>query len=488
MAEVPHAESIEESSVDLGGYRQELKRTLGPFQVFAISFAFISVVVGIFGTYDDVLQTSGPVGIWLWIIVAFGQTLVALVIAQFAARISLTGSSYQWASRLVNPRIGWGFGWVSYCYLGIAGVACDDAMASQAFMPWVGLGPDEHTARLITLGLLFVQAVLASASTRIVAILNASAVGVEVVIVVVLVIALGIAVAFTGEGSAANLTSLGTAAGDANYFGLGGGLMLAMIMGLGTLVGFEAAANLAEEAKDPYRTVPRAIVGSVVAAAVLGLLFVVAPTVAITDIKKVTISDSAVATIMRDQFGPVVEKIMLVAVTFSFFAAGMVTMAIGARLVYAMARDVRFPFHRTFRRVTPRTHTPIPATILIFGGGVVLMVALPGDALLQLITAGTILPVIIYGATVILYLAVRKRLAAKEGAFSLGRWELPIAIGALVWLVVALLVLVLPHESRVPVLIDLGLLLAGGVFFLFMLTLDRESLESEPADVSVLEA
>jgi hypothetical protein len=28
------------------GYRPELKRTLGPFQVFAISFAFISVAVG----------------------------------------------------------------------------------------------------------------------------------------------------------------------------------------------------------------------------------------------------------------------------------------------------------------------------------------------------------------------------------------------------------------------------------------------------------
>ena len=37
-------------SIGPGGYRQELKRTLGPFQVFAISFAFISVAVGIFGT------------------------------------------------------------------------------------------------------------------------------------------------------------------------------------------------------------------------------------------------------------------------------------------------------------------------------------------------------------------------------------------------------------------------------------------------------
>src|SRR5262245_38434766 len=148
MAELLHAAPIEEGSADLGGYRQELKRTLGSFQVFAISFAFISVAVGIFGTYDEVLQTAGPVGIWLWIIVAIGQILVALVFAQFAARIPLTGSSYQWASRLANPKIGWGFGWLSYCYLAIAVVAVDNALASQALMPLVGLEPDEDTARL----------------------------------------------------------------------------------------------------------------------------------------------------------------------------------------------------------------------------------------------------------------------------------------------------------------------------------------------------
>jgi hypothetical protein len=52
------------------GYEPELKRTLGAFQVFAVSFAFISVAVGIFGTYDDVLRNAGPVGIWLWVIIA----------------------------------------------------------------------------------------------------------------------------------------------------------------------------------------------------------------------------------------------------------------------------------------------------------------------------------------------------------------------------------------------------------------------------------
>jgi hypothetical protein len=39
-----------EGSAEAGGYKQELKRTLGSFQVFAVSFAFISVAVGIFGT------------------------------------------------------------------------------------------------------------------------------------------------------------------------------------------------------------------------------------------------------------------------------------------------------------------------------------------------------------------------------------------------------------------------------------------------------
>jgi amino acid transporter len=146
-----------EGSVAADGQRPELKRTLGSFQVFAISFAFISVAVGIFGTYDQVLRTGGPLGIWLWPIVALGQGLVALVVAQFAARIALTGSSYQWASRLANPRIGWGFGWLTFCWLGIGTVAADNALASQAFMPLFGMNADEGTARLITVAVLLLR-------------------------------------------------------------------------------------------------------------------------------------------------------------------------------------------------------------------------------------------------------------------------------------------------------------------------------------------
>ncbi|WP_308296888.1 APC family permease [Streptomyces sp. ISL-44] len=333
-------------AVEAGGYRQELKRTLGSFQVFAISFAFISVAVGIFATFDEVLVTAGPVGIWLWIVAAVGQTLVALVVAQFAARIPLSGSSYQWASRLANPKIGWWFGWLTFCYLAIGVVAVDNALASQAFMPLAGITPDEDTARLITLVVLLIQTVLAVASTRLVSLINTVAVGLELALVVVVAIALVIAVAVTGDGAVGNLTSRGVVEHAPDYFAVGGGLMLAMITGLATLVGFDSAANLAEEAKDPFRTVPRAIVGSVVAAGVLGMLFLITLTIAIDDIPRISANGSPVAAIMRDQLGPSMERTLLVAITIAFFGAGLVVMVASSRLVFAMSRDGRFPAHR----------------------------------------------------------------------------------------------------------------------------------------------
>jgi amino acid transporter len=477
---------VTDTSAEVGGYRQELKRTLGSFQVFAISFAFISVAVGIFATYDDVLINTGPVGIWLWVIAAVGQTLIALVVAQFAARIALSGSSYQWASRLANPKVGWGFGWLTFCYLAVGVVTVDNALASQALMPLAGLEPNETVARLITLAVLVIQAVLAIASTRIVAMITSGAVGLELVIVVALAVALFIAVAVTGHGSAGNLASRGIADGAPDYFGIGGGVMLAMIMGLATLVGFDSAANLAEEAKDPFRSVPRAIVGSVVAAGVLGMLFLIALTVAIDDIPRVTAAGSPVAEIMRDQLGPVMERTLLVAIAFAFFGAGMVTLTTCSRIVFAMSRDERFPGHRVMRRVNPRTHTPVPATILIVVLGVLLMVALPGAALLQLITAATILPAITYGATIVLYLAVRRRLGRTKGAFDLGRYELPVAVGALVWSVIVLFVLLSPMELG-PAVIVAGLLVVGGAYFVGLLRFNREVLETEPGDVAVFQ-
>ena len=69
------------AAVEQSGYAPELKRTLGSYQLFAISFAFISVAVGVFATYGIVLNTAGPVGIWLWVVAAVSVITVAVALA-----------------------------------------------------------------------------------------------------------------------------------------------------------------------------------------------------------------------------------------------------------------------------------------------------------------------------------------------------------------------------------------------------------------------
>lgn len=462
------------------GYRPELKRTLGSFQLFAISFASVSVIIGIFATYGDVLQTSGPLGIWLFPIVAVGQILVALVYAQFSARIPLAGSSYQWASRLASPKIGWMFGWVAVCNAALSAPAIDNALATQCLMPLLNMAPNDETARVITIALLVIQAVIVVMSTRIVGWINSLSVGVELVIVVALGIALVVAVVVTGHGSTHNLVSEGLAAGSTNYFALGGGLMGALIMGLSTLIGFDAAANMAEEAKNPLRDVPRAIVGSVVTAAVLGMLLVIALTVAIRDMHAASTSNSAVAEIMRQQFGPGLERPFLLVIAIAFFGAAVVTMAATSRMIFAMARDNRFPGQRVLKRVNPRTSTPIPATLLQLGLAIALIVGIRGGAMLQLILAGAILVTIPYGMTIVLYLAVRGKLERKQGAFDLGRFEVPVAVTALVWLIIAAFVSIMSAPTAAPILIVVGMLLVGGAYLAYMLMFRREVLDHEP--------
>ena len=91
-----------------------------------------------------------------------------------------------------------------------------------------------------------------------------------------------------------------------NYFAIGGGLMAAMIMGLTTLVGFDSAANLAEEAKDPVSQRPARDRGDRWSPpGCWDCLFLIALTVAIKDVPRVSASGSPVAAIIRDQLGPV---------------------------------------------------------------------------------------------------------------------------------------------------------------------------------------
>ena len=117
-------------------YKQELRRTIRLFGSFAVAFSFISITTGIFANYELVLDRSGPAGIWTWPVVIVGQLLVALVFGELAAKMPLTGYSYQWVTRLGGSGWGWFTGWVSICFLIIVIPSVNHGIASVVGHIW----------------------------------------------------------------------------------------------------------------------------------------------------------------------------------------------------------------------------------------------------------------------------------------------------------------------------------------------------------------
>ena len=438
-------------------YKQELRRTIRLFGSFAVAFSFISITTGIFVNYSDVLQKSGPAGFWTWPIVTVGQLLVALVFAELAGRMPLTGYSYQWVTRLAGPGWGWFTGWVAICFLIIVVPSVDHGLAEV-----IGhMGGFERTSPWLTFVVcvtMVIQALIHVSGVRLANLINSVAVFTEVVGMVGLVIVFA-ALTIHNQPSLEVLFERGPEP-PAPYWPA---FVMACLMGAYTLVGFESAANLSEETVDAARTVPKAVIGSVVVSGVVGTLFLVLTALGIEDLEAVMGSTYPLPAIIEGSLGATVATAFFVLVGISIFACGLVIMASGSRMIYAMARDRVFVANRLFKQVSPRTSAPVPAVLLMMVLGIA--AELFSDSLRQLVLAAAVLPAVIYLVTVCAYVLRRQTMSVRFGTFSLGRWGTPVAVAAICWLLAIIAILTVPSDFHRAALISLALCLAGPVLY-----------------------
>jgi amino acid transporter len=462
------------------GYRQQFLRTLKPFESFGIAFSFISVTMALFVSFGFLLSVAGPRGIWIWPIAFAGQLLVCLVCAALAAKIPLAGIHYQWGSRLANPTVGWWLGWLSFMTLTILTVSVNYAFVQLAFQPMLGITYTPLGAAVQTFVLLAIQAALIIGSTIITTRLNNVAVVFELVGMIELSIVLFSAALLAGQGDWGNLWSTGTVP-EAGWFSWLGPVMLATVLGSFTLLGFESAANLAEETQEPRRVVPKAMIRGLLAAGVIGMIFLIAAAVATGDVNATTADSAPVAFILQDVLGSSIEKVFLFFICVSMFCCGLITMATNARVVWAMARDRRLPGHQLLSRVPKPTGGPTWATVLAAVAPAVPLVAVRSntDALIDLFTAGTLMPAITYTGTVLLFAAVARRLRPEPGYFHLGRWQQLVVTGALVWLAYELVILLGPEIFRAAQGYALVALLLGVIVFGLMWLLEPRAMRRQ---------
>jgi amino acid transporter len=466
------------------GYKQQFVRSLRHFESFAVAFSFISITTGIFTTYGFALGVGGPRAIWTWVIVVAGQALVALVYGALAARVPLSGYSYQWASRLANVQIGWWLGWMSFAFLSIVTVSVDYGLVQVAFQPLIGEAFTPTSAALETLVVLALQAGLIIWSTRMTTRVNNAAVATEVIGIVGLTILLLIVAAVRGLGHWSNLGSTGVVP-HAGYFAYLGPFMLATLLGAYTIVGFEAASNLAEETEQPHRTIPRAMLRAVLLSGAVGMAFLIALSYATKSVSAATASSAPVALIVHDVLGGVVQKLFLIFVCVSIFACGLVIMVTNGRLIFSMSRDRRLPGHQLWSQVPRSTGGPTWATVLaaVIGAIITLVLRTHAGALVTLFTASTIMPAILYASTVLLYLFAGRGRRGRDGLdappSALGRWEIPVIAGALIWLAYELVVLIGPSAFRDAQYYVLGALGVGLIFYLVQWLIEPSAMRTE---------
>jgi amino acid transporter len=188
-----------------------------------------------------------------------------------------------------------------------------------------------------------------------------------------------------------------------------------------------------------------------------------------------------VAFIVNDVLGGVVQKIFLIFVCVSIFACGLIIMVTNSRLIWSMSRDRRLPGYQLWRQVPKATGGPTWATVLaaVLGAAITLALINHTSALITLFTASTIMPALLYASTVLLYVFTGRRRGGEAGYFSLGRWEIPVIAGALIWLAYELIILIAPSEFRDAQYYVLGALGVGLVFYIGQWLLEPTAMRTE---------
>ncbi|EFL43253.1 APC family permease [Streptomyces fungicidicus] len=432
------------------GYQQELRRTLSAWAVFAIGFATISPVVGIYAVVQLGFVFAGPA--WIWAVVAafLGQLLVAVVYAELSSQFPVTGGVYQWVRRLAGPRLGWLVGWI-YLASAVASLTTVAYLgASWLYMLFADGAPS--AAVHVLLGVVFLAVALGVNLLGVNPVkhfLNAGIIAEGVASIAVSLILL-VFVHHNGFGILFDTLGAQAASGGS----VTAGVLTCLAVAGWAFLGFDATTQVAEETEQPRRSVPRALLRAYLFVALTVLLTGLAVTLALSrpeDAVSGALADP-VFTAVTQGLGGWSEKPFVLVVLIAFFACAISIQTYIGRAVYAFARDRQLPFSTTLATVGPRQipYVSLIATAVLAGLG--LLLGLNGNAAATLIAFGSGGFYFIFLTVAVVALVARRtgRWNPDRGAVRLGRTGLVVNVLAVLWLLFEAVNIAWPRAELAP--------------------------------------
>jgi len=382
-------------ALDCAHNDKTLKRSIGPLGLTIMGVGGI-IGAGIFIVTGVASASSGPALVVSFIVAAIACTFTALCYAEFASMIPIAGSVYTYTYITMGEIWAWIMGWILVLQYLIASAAVAIGWSSYAValvssfgiaLPAIISGPFGVQGSLINLPAVIIILILtgvlirgAEESARV----NALIVFVKIA-VILLFITIGI-----------NFIN------PANYhpftpFGISG-IFQGAAMVFFAYLGFDAIASAPEETKNPGKTIPIGIIGSLVISSILYIAVAFVMT-------------GMVPYNLLNTPSPVSFALQHVGVQWAFTVitigaiAGLTTVVLvnmfsKARIIFAMSRDGLLP--KIFSNVQGDCKAPVASILLVGGMATVIAAFFSLDSIFELVNVGALSAFIFLAVSVII--------------------------------------------------------------------------------------
>ncbi len=310
-------------------------RSMGQVAVLAQSVAAIAPSA-VMASLPALIVLYAGEGAWVsYVAAVVVVVLIGFCVAMFGRRLASSGSLYTYVARGLGSAGGFAAGWglvIGYTCIAMLGVI-GGGVYLGSFLEGIGISGTSTITQVI---LYVVFAALAAGfavagiklSTRVGLVLEVISVAAVLIVFVVVVVQNGLSI----DTSQLRLEG-------ATFDGITFGIVLAVL----GFVGFESAASLGAEAKNPHRAIPRAVLGSAVLVGLMYLFATYASVLGFGSAEALSQSAAPVSDLATnvgmEGFTPLID----LGVTASFFAVAIASINAASRVLYTMGVEGVLP-------------------------------------------------------------------------------------------------------------------------------------------------
>jgi len=355
------------------GKSQEFKRNFSFIPIFGFAAVLMITWEAVFNSASYVLINGGLAGmVWMYIVTFIGFGAAILAMAEMASMAPTSGGQYHWISefapkscqKIASYIVGW------YCVLGWqAGIAGQSTTVAFQIIGMIALNNDGYVPQawhivLLTIAVVSVAVVFNSFFARKLPLVEGLVLVLHVCGFFAILIPLWV---FAPKNTSMDVWT--NFSNDGGWNSIGTACLVGLTSSIYALIGPDSCVHMAEEVKDASRTLPWAMVWTLILNGTTGLIMVITFAYCLGPLdaaQKPAYGFAFIGTFYNATQSKAGTTIMTALITVLSLCSAISNVATGSRQLFAFARDNGLPFGRILSYVRPGWDIPVNAVMVSF--------------------------------------------------------------------------------------------------------------------------